>query len=76
MAPADVFIGSRIVDCRMQQLNVNNSDSHITSSQPNQEWVSPIVYMMRDFPPRNLKLVISSIPPDVLDHVGYTILTD
>ena len=45
--PADVFIGSRIVDWRMQHLNVNNSDSHITLSQPNQGWVNPIVYDVR-----------------------------
>ena len=55
--PADGFIGSRIVDRRMQHLNVNNSDSHITSSQPNQGWVNPIVYDVR----------LSSLQPEAGD---------
>ena len=42
--PADGFIGGRIVDRCMQHLNVNSSTSHITSSQPNQGRVSPIIY--------------------------------
>ena len=45
--PADGFIGDRILDRRMQHLNVNSSTSHITSSQPNQGRVSPIVYDAR-----------------------------
>ena len=45
--PADGFIDNRIVDRRMQHLNGNSSTSHITSSQPNQGRVSPIVYDAR-----------------------------
>ena len=42
--PADGFIGSRIADLCIQHLNVNNSASHITTSQPYQGRVGSIIH--------------------------------